>query len=496
MSIRMACVVATPMLEPSGNFPAWLQAQGVNAEVARAMDSELGIRDYGVLRACVGDGLVRAELLATARDRLPFGFYAMLRQVVKVLQGAEPHDAGTPPWDDAASSPGNVMLGGLVDVLLMLFRSLSRELLLSVDRLGAMDGSRMYTEDSTPPANEGSPEIVMKVEEEHLSECVGEGVSEDDFGITIQTVTSLHSEQVSLNTAAEPDPSSLLQNEAAAKVKRKRADAVTGTECTTLPLSVIRSAHHSTVSLNVEQPNIKHSSELGAVLHHCDQCGQSFSQSGTLKRHQRMRVGVNARGCYAYGQTIRSCRDIGHHSKMHTNDKWWLNESDDKSISQDVQQKHHTFNHARERSFQCAICSRAYTSASQLKDHRRIHTGENLHRCNVCEQAFLRADHLKDHRSVHTGEKPYECKVCGQSFSRATTLKRHQLVHTGEKPYRCEACGKAFSLAAALKAHCFLHTEGKKYQCGVCNKAFAQPDYLRKHRKKMHVGGMDMRRKK
>ncbi|XP_032810778.1 uncharacterized protein LOC116942665 isoform X4 [Petromyzon marinus] len=171
MSIRMACVVAAPILEPSGNFPAWLQAQGVNAEVARAMDSELGIRDYGVLRACVGDGLVRAELLATARDRLPFGFYAVLRQVVKALRGAEPHDAGTPPWDDAASSPGNIMLGGLVDVLLMLFRSLSRELLLSADRLGAMDGSRMYTEGSIPPANEGSPEIVMKVEEEHLSEC-------------------------------------------------------------------------------------------------------------------------------------------------------------------------------------------------------------------------------------------------------------------------------------------------------------------------------------
>ncbi|XP_078448938.1 uncharacterized protein LOC144717329 [Lampetra planeri] len=106
----MACAVASPLLEPSGNFPAWLKAQGVNAEVARAMDSELGIRDYGVLHACVGDGLVRAELLATARDRLPFSFYAVLRQVVKDLHGAEPHDdAGTLRRDDAAaSSPSDV----------------------------------------------------------------------------------------------------------------------------------------------------------------------------------------------------------------------------------------------------------------------------------------------------------------------------------------------------------------------------------------------------
>ncbi|XP_032809932.1 uncharacterized protein LOC116942309 [Petromyzon marinus] len=150
----MACAVATPVLEPSGDFPAWLEAQGVNAEVARAMDSELGIRDYGVLRACVGDGLVRAELLATARDRLPFGFYAVLRQVVKALQGAEHHDAGTPRWDDAASSPGDVTLGGLVEVLLALFSGLSRELLLSVQRLGAMDGAGTYVEPSSPPGEE------------------------------------------------------------------------------------------------------------------------------------------------------------------------------------------------------------------------------------------------------------------------------------------------------------------------------------------------------
>nr|XP_032810088.1 zinc finger protein with KRAB and SCAN domains 7-like isoform X2 [Petromyzon marinus] len=144
----MACAVASvpaiaSILEPSEDFPAWLETQGVNAEVARAMDSELGIRDYGVLRACVGDGLVRAELLAAARDRLPFGFYAVLRQVVKTLQGTEPHDgAGTPRWDDdaAASSPGDVTLGGLVEVLLALLSGLSRELLLSMRRLGGGSG--------------------------------------------------------------------------------------------------------------------------------------------------------------------------------------------------------------------------------------------------------------------------------------------------------------------------------------------------------------------
>nr|XP_032808638.1 uncharacterized protein LOC116941565 [Petromyzon marinus] len=151
----MACAVATPVPEPSGDFPAWLEAQGVNAEVARAMDSELGIRDYGVLRACVGDGLVRAELLATARDRLPFGFYAVLRQVVKALRGAEPHDgSGIPRWDAAAaaSAPGDVTLGGLVEVLLALLSGLSRELLLSARRLGNGDDRKRRVDSSLSAA--------------------------------------------------------------------------------------------------------------------------------------------------------------------------------------------------------------------------------------------------------------------------------------------------------------------------------------------------------
>ncbi|XP_078448846.1 uncharacterized protein LOC144717285 isoform X3 [Lampetra planeri] len=183
----MACAA---VLEPNRDFPAWLEAQGVNQEVARAMDSELGIRDYGVLRACVGDGIVRAELLATARDRLPFGFYAVLRQVVKALRGAEPHQdgAGTPRCDDdddaAASSPGDVTLGGLVDVLLALFSGLSRELLLSARRLGAMDGAGTCVGGSSPGG--GAEEAAMV--EQHLNCAENEEIGDiapsiiDDFG--------------------------------------------------------------------------------------------------------------------------------------------------------------------------------------------------------------------------------------------------------------------------------------------------------------------------
>ncbi|CAM9882354.1 unnamed protein product [Lampetra planeri] len=127
---------APPLPEPSGDFPAWLEAQGVNEEVARAMDSELGIRDYGVLRACVGDGLVRAELLSAARDRLPFGFYAVLRRfVAALLLPDEPRASSA----GAAAAVKDATLVSLVEALLALLAGLSREFSACVGRLDAMD---------------------------------------------------------------------------------------------------------------------------------------------------------------------------------------------------------------------------------------------------------------------------------------------------------------------------------------------------------------------
>ncbi|XP_078739860.1 uncharacterized protein LOC144953175 [Lampetra fluviatilis] len=196
-------------LEATGDgssFLAWLETQGVSAEVARALDSELGIRDYGLLRACVDDGSVRAELLAAARHRLPFGFYAALRRAVKALRqpddedgagggvegGAERGGAGIAgggaggerveggvEGGAGGDAAGATLLGGLVEALLALFGGLSRELLLSAERLGALYGHRCAP-DGGAVSPGGGCDVEWHTEHEEVGEAPTHEILEAD----------------------------------------------------------------------------------------------------------------------------------------------------------------------------------------------------------------------------------------------------------------------------------------------------------------------------
>nr|XP_032810910.1 zinc finger protein 628-like isoform X2 [Petromyzon marinus] len=418
----MACAVAASAPEPIGDFPAWLEAQGVNQEVARAMDSELGIRDYGVLRACVGDGLVRAELLAAARDRLPFGFYAVLRQVVKALRGAEPHDAD----DDAAaaSSPcGDVTLAGLVDVLLALFSGLSRELLLSARRLGDTD-DRKYTAAFPSSLGASATENLMAMETSHLME----------------------NDEPALTQTLDVDSDSSLA------VHRIKAESPRADPTVTPTLDMDSSPSHGLHFIKVEQPDgggftaagPSHSSfqnEVAAVMeyrpcassHSGDVHGDGLVAGPSHPGSQDEAAAAMEHGPHASLQSgemphVQAWRHAGHVTpRLPTTRPAVPPRLPCGGGGSSAREK--------EKPYSCKVCMRAFSQKVNLQVHMRVHTGEKPYRCDLCDIRFMMKPNLIVHqRRVHTGEKPYHCEECGLDFFQHCTLIRHLRTHAHVEP--------------------------------------------------------------
>ncbi|XP_041701166.2 zinc finger protein 782 [Coregonus clupeaformis] len=168
-------------------------------------------------------------------------------------------------------------------------------------------------------------------------------------------------------------------------------------------------------------------------------------------------------------------------SRSHTEDKSFCCSDCGECFTQMGTLDSHMRTHTREKSYHCQDCDKVFTRLDRFKSHRKAHTGEKPHRCGECGKCFSQVGYLNYHIKTHTGEKPHRCHDCGKCFFRIGELKLHRRIHTGEKPHRCKVCGKCFARPSNLSSHIRIHTGEKSYSCHYCGKYFRHKGNLTTH---------------
>ncbi|XP_061413903.1 myeloid zinc finger 1-like [Lethenteron reissneri] len=429
----VAVAVAAVAVDPRADFPAWLSAQGMKLPFAQAMERELGIGDYEDLLACAEDAQVTLELLATARQRLPFALYAALRRVVKTAAGASSSSAasvgpaggsprGPPEWPlHEAAQPG---LAALLEAIVATLQTLGHELLQSALRfsrldqaLGPGDGAGISPEErmerheadlSDPLAEEprplggdaqlepgpGSPAtwggiVVKKERPDELEEtgsladeALGEALLEEGVG----GVEELKGEDQ--GSWREEPPSSEYQSQYPGAVRKQRA-----MELAPLPFQTHGLQQHKRSALSLNGNSV---------------CTWPYATGGGGGSDASLWMAVPPDGTTPpiMPPPLGPVPPAG----LHSAPRGAPGVPNPEKLAR----------------LRCRHCGKAFRSNADLVRHVRVHTGERPYVCGICGKRFNQPGPLSTHRRVHTGEQPYGCLVCGKRFSQASGLHRHQ----------------------------------------------------------------------
>jgi len=161
---------------------------------------------------------------------------------------------------------------------------------------------------------------------------------------------------------------------------------------------------------------------------------------------------------------------------------------------------------SHEKPFNCARCSKNFSTHFNFLRHIRTHTGERPYKCDLCFKMFGTKWHLSRHHLIH--KRPFKCTHCNRTFAYKHRLSKHlgsthlkcshcsrifakksQLQNhlrdlrgvSGTQVWSCKLCSKTFVRKFHLQRHMRIHTNEKPFTCPKCTRSFSRKDYLRKH---------------
>lgn len=150
----------------------------------------------------------------------------------------------------------------------------------------------------------------------------------------------------------------------------------------------------------------------------CNICNKFFKKKKHLKKHLKIHKNVNPANKPDYNLE-KICKVLREKYLPDNN-----NQQNCDSDSHVYRLNSHNF-FVQYKKYQCAICSKIYSSKFRLLRHNYLHAGFKAKKCKICKKTFFTKGSLKEHKKLHKKQNMFTCKNCHKSFKYACTLKIH-----------------------------------------------------------------------
>ncbi|XP_074539132.1 uncharacterized protein LOC141800477 isoform X2 [Halichoeres trimaculatus] len=213
------------------------------------------------------------------------------------------------------------------------------------------------------------------------------------------------------------DPSSLLaSSSSSSSVVSSSSSAPSSTAASVL----VTNDSHLSKSDNQSSMQPNPTGSDSEPSYNCGDCGKSFPQLSSLRRHMRMHEPTTA------GTSNTSTTGP---NPVH------IKTQSDPSLPHSTQE-------------------------TPQSSSNSCPSPDKIFHCPDCGKGFKKKGHLLQHGVIHSSARPYGCSTCSRAFNRRESLTRHEKIHE-EKPFRCPACGRAFRESTSLLNHAASGTCGK-----------------------------------